>query len=215
MVTPYLLPSLLSWWQPRILFRGDASRKVIYLTIDDAPTTATGEILTVLARHKVKATFFVISGRIKSDAALRQIVEAGHHLGNHLRTTVACSKLGWENFTADFDSTAAALKRVEAAKFFRPPSDFGSAGQLDYARSKGCIPVLGTVFPLDHWINDPWLLSMLVKWLAIPGGILIMHDGETRGARTAAVLDKIIPALKDAGYEFGDLNDLTNLQPPN
>lgn len=56
---------------------------------------------------------------------------------------------------------------------------------------------------------------MLVKWLAIPGGILIMHDGETRGARTAAVLDKIIPALKDAGYEFGDLNDLTNLQPPN
>jgi peptidoglycan/xylan/chitin deacetylase (PgdA/CDA1 family) len=208
LAVPYLLPTILEWIGPGIVFRGNSSKKIIYLTIDDVPSGATDEILAVLARHKVSATFFVISGRIKADGELAKLVQAGHHLGHHMRTTTACSKLSREAFKKDFDSTDAVLKQAAAAIFFRPPSDFGTIDQLAYARSKGYTPILGTVFPLDHWVKQKWLLVVLAKWLAVPGGILIMHDGGDRGAVTAAVLDEIIPAFRNAGYEFGDLNSL-------
>lgn len=204
--TPYLLPSFLKWFQPGISFRGDASRKVIYLTIDDAPTTATDALLAVLAKHKVSATFFIISGRVKTRDDLERIVKAGHQLGHHMRTTTACSKLSWDDFKADFDMTDGKLQEVAPTFLFRPPSDFGNARQLAYARNKGYTPVLGTIFPLDHWLEIRWLLGFLNRWLAIPGGILIMHDGAERGARTATVLDNLIPDLKAAGYEFGALS---------
>lgn len=204
---PSVLPRILHWWQPSIVFCGNPARKVLYLTIDDAPTKSTTEILAVLARHKVHATFFVISGRVASESDLRVIVQAGHSLGHHLRTTKACSKLEWIEFKADFDSTAALLGKITPVSYFRPPSDFATDSQLEYAAKRGFTPILGTVFPFDHWISSPWTLTILSRWLAIPGGILIMHDGETRAKRTAAVLDELIPSLKAQGYEFSDLKN--------
>ena len=73
---------------------------------------------------------------------------------------------------------------------------------MAYVRSKGYQPVLGTVFPLDHWINRPSILALLVRWLAVPGGIIIMHDGNSRGHTTAQVLDRVLPLLIKAGYKF-------------
>ncbi len=91
-LVPFLLPKLFAWWQPEIVFRGDAAHKILYLTIDDAPTTETEEILAVLAKHKVPATFFIISGRVKSDPELRTIVAAGHRLGLFLFGGPTCAR---------------------------------------------------------------------------------------------------------------------------
>lgn len=206
---PYLLPLILNWLQPNIIFRDKTTRKVAYLTIDDAPTEATIKILEVLAKHKVTATFFVISDRVRSDQDLKAITAAGHRLGHHMRTTKACSTLDWATFVADFDSTDTLLKRAGSSVFFRPPSDFGTSEQLNYAKSKGYLPILGTVFPLDHWLRHKRLLVLLDEWLTVPGSIVIMHDGIERGPTTAAVLDRLIPLLREEGYEFGDLNSLT------
>ncbi len=59
----------------------------VYLTFDDGPSTYTEEILDILDRYGVKATFFVV-GREGSQAqdALRRIVEEGHALGMHSYT---------------------------------------------------------------------------------------------------------------------------------
>lgn len=64
----------------------DAAHKV-YLTFDDGPSANTDEILDILDRYGVKATFFVV-GREGSQAedALRRIVEEGHTLGMHSYT---------------------------------------------------------------------------------------------------------------------------------
>lgn len=65
------------WEEPENL------RKV-YLTFDDGPSSRTGEILDILARYDVKATFFVIGKEDeKSRASLQRIVEEGHTLGMH------------------------------------------------------------------------------------------------------------------------------------
>ncbi|MBR4956072.1 MAG: polysaccharide deacetylase family protein, partial [Clostridia bacterium] len=58
--------------------------KTVYLTFDDGPSDRTDEILEILDRYNIKATFFVMPR--KTDACykrLRAIVEAGHTIGVH------------------------------------------------------------------------------------------------------------------------------------
>ena len=69
-----------------------------------------------------------------------------------------------------------------------------------------------TVFPLDHWISDSRWLVRIARWLSVKGGIVILHDGETHGQTTAAVLDALLPQLRAAGYEFGRLEEAPNPQ---
>lgn len=56
----------------------------VYLTFDDGPSVYTDEILDILARYDVKATFFVVGKEDEaSQAALRRIAEEGHTIGLH------------------------------------------------------------------------------------------------------------------------------------
>src|SRR5215469_4634174 len=208
---PRLLPHLLSWSHPDICFRGNADRKRLFLTIDDSPSESTPEILVVLQKHNVPATFFIIGNRVHSNAQLKIIVDAGHQLGNHTYTHQRFSSV--ESFSADFDLTDQLLRRFSTPRYFRPPYGASTAEQTAYVRSKGYLPVLGTVFPFDYRIQRPWILALLVRWLAIPGGIIIMHDGDVQGRTTAQVLDNVLPALKRAGYTF-DALELGVSNPP-
>lgn len=201
-VIPHLLPWALSFHRPDIRFTGAKDQKVLFITIDDAPSKNTTEILRVLRKYDVPATFFVIADRVKSPSQLEEIVAAKHSLGNHLKTTKACSKLSLQEFQADLDACSELLKRAGEPKLFRPASDFGTKAQIAYAKTRGYEAVMGTVFPLDHWISDPAWIQCLVRWLTIPGGIVILHDGDVRGHTTAQVLDRVLPALKGDGYVF-------------
>ena len=105
------------------------------------------------------------------------------------------------------------LEQYDGARLFRPASDFGTPEQIEYARSKGYQTIVGTVFPMDHWISDSDSLARISRWLAVPGGILILHDGATRAQTSAAVLDRLIPELKAAGYSFGRFEKRPNKAP--
>src|SRR6266540_1250846 len=120
----FTLPHLLTWalsvYRPDIRFTGAKDQSVLFITIDDAPSKNTTEILRVLRKHDVPATFFVIADRVKSPSQLEEIVAAKHSLGHHLKTTKACSKLSLEQFQADLDACSAVLKRAGNPKLFRP-----------------------------------------------------------------------------------------------
>lgn len=72
----------------------DGYRKV-YLTFDDGPSSNTDDILDILAKYDVKATFFVIEkeGR-KNEKLYQRIVDEGHTLGMHSRTHVYADVYG-------------------------------------------------------------------------------------------------------------------------
>jgi peptidoglycan/xylan/chitin deacetylase (PgdA/CDA1 family) len=197
---------VLSGYRSDIQFAGSTSGKKLFLSIDDAPSNNTSEILRVLKKHQVSATFFIISDRVKSPLQLEEIVAAGHSLGNHLKTTKACSKLSLEEFQSDFDACRATIERTGKWDLFRPASDFGTKDQIAYARGKGYRAVMGTAFPMDHWISDRDWLVRIARWLSVPGAIVILHDGDVRGRTTAEVLDRLIPELKVEGYAFDRLN---------
>jgi peptidoglycan/xylan/chitin deacetylase (PgdA/CDA1 family) len=206
-IVPRTLPSALAFYRSDILFAVPTKDKKVFITIDDAPSKNTTEILSVLKKHRVPATFFIISDRVSTPTQLEEIVRGQHSLGNHLQTTKACSKLSQSEFQTSFDSCAALLQASTKPRFFRPASDFGTRQQIAYARARGYQAVVGTMFPMDHWISDPDWLVRLSSWLAVRGGILILHDGAIRGQTTAAVLERLIPKLKAAGFSFGRLEE--------
>lgn len=210
---PRALPAALALYRSDIWFEAATGEKQLFVTIDDAPSRSTDEILKVLEKHGGAATFFIIADRVKSPTQLQEIIIHKQALGNHLKTTRACSKLTLAEFRSDFDACASLLEQYTKPRFFRPASDFGTREQIAYARSRGYQAIMGTVFPLDHWITDVTWLVCIARWEAVSGGIVILHDGDDRGRRTAAVLDRLIPQWKADGYSFGRLEQSLS-QPP-
>ncbi|HWZ52139.1 MAG TPA: polysaccharide deacetylase family protein [Granulicella sp.] len=97
----------------------------IALTYDDGPNTAaTPQLLEVLARHNVRATFFLIGDFVRQQPALtREIAAAGHVIGNH---TMTHPWLAWQSAARvrrELTDCNRALEDVIGApvKLFRPP----------------------------------------------------------------------------------------------
>ena len=69
---------------PEVLFHVPLSQRTVALTLDDAPSSYTSEILDLLKAYGAKATFFVIGSQIaENQALLQRMHDEGHELGNH------------------------------------------------------------------------------------------------------------------------------------
>ncbi len=88
-----LLPVALHTIDPDLQYRVGGAADTLYLTLDDGPSPATGELLEVLKRHGVRASFFVVSAHIEPEA-MRRIVGDGHALGHHMKTTQGLGGVG-------------------------------------------------------------------------------------------------------------------------
>jgi len=196
-----LLPSALHRLNPDIVYRGPKTDRTLYLTIDDGPSQSTGLILDVLKKHGVHATFFIITDHIEPVILQRSIAE-GNQLANHMKTSASLSRLSDEQFHSEFLAADKALTKFEAVKLFRPPGGSISTERARFVATQGYEIVAGTIFPLDHWLENTHIIVALAKALTIDGGIIILHDTNIRGPRTAAVLDELIPYLQHKGYRF-------------
>ena len=67
-----------------LTYQVETENKVIALTFDDGPTKNVDQIIPLLDKYKVKATFFLIGNDIeKHPEEAKKLVEAGHQIGNH------------------------------------------------------------------------------------------------------------------------------------
>ncbi|MGL5074477.1 MAG: polysaccharide deacetylase family protein, partial [Waterburya sp.] len=89
--SPRLISGLSTYICPEARYFFSTDQPLIALTIDDSPDdndlapNTTVEILKVLARYQVKATFFIITNKAQANLQIiKNIVEQGHELGNHL-----------------------------------------------------------------------------------------------------------------------------------
>jgi len=63
-------------------YNAPENAKVVYLTFDDGPTKYTPQVLEILARYNIQATFFVV-GNQQHNHYMKDIVEQGHSIGLH------------------------------------------------------------------------------------------------------------------------------------
>jgi peptidoglycan-N-acetylglucosamine deacetylase len=195
---------------PGCLYRVPPQAPPVALTIDDGPDpSSTPLILAELRRQEARATFFLIAGRIRGQEQLvRTIASEGHELGNHFTRDRASIRLSSSAFEADLLLAHRALAPYGAIKWARPGSGWYSRAMIDIMRRHGYRCALGSIYPFDATIPSPVLAARYIMWHARPGAVVVLHDGGSRGRRTAAVLSEVLPELRRRGYRVVSLSEL-------
>jgi peptidoglycan/xylan/chitin deacetylase (PgdA/CDA1 family) len=205
------------WLVPRIaarapgcLYAVPTRERVVALTLDDGPDAAhTPELLRVLHAHGARATFFLISGRVRGrEPIVRAVVGAGHELGNHLTRDEPSVGLAPVAFDTALREAGAVLGGFAAVRWFRPGSGWYTAPMLATAARAGYRCALGSVYPYDAHLPSPALASTYILANARPGAVIVLHEGGARGRRTGETLRRVLPALRARGYRVVTLTEL-------
>jgi peptidoglycan/xylan/chitin deacetylase (PgdA/CDA1 family) len=205
----WLVPGLARWF-PGCLYQVPTSKPLVALTIDDAPDPAsTPVILAELRRQGARATFFLITDRLRGQEPLvRRLVAEGHEIGNHFTQDRPSIRLSRPAFEADLQRAHQALAPWEASRWARPGSGWYSQAMIHVMRQHGYRCVLGSVYPFDATIPSAAWAARYILRNARPGAIVVLHDGGRRGQRTARVLAAVLPELHRRGYRVVSLNEL-------
>lgn len=203
----------------RIHWRAATKELQIALTFDDGPHAAsTPRLLDILYQFKVPATFFLIGKHLESHPKLgRDIVSAGHEIGNHTFSHSFLYLLTKNRMQDEIGRTDTLLRKIDGAKpkFFRPPAGFFTKRVLDIVEQLEYKTVVGDVYPRDpHLPGKEKIIARVLRRTAA-GSIIILHDGgntkRVDRSQTLEALCEIIPSLKMKGFEFLTLSDLLKL----
>jgi peptidoglycan/xylan/chitin deacetylase (PgdA/CDA1 family) len=193
---------------------GNAS--TMALTFDDGPNPAvTPQLLDLLDRHKVHATFFLIGKHVRAFPALaKEIAQRGHTVGNHTETHRKLTFLSRRRIDQELDRCEAAIASAtgKAPRWVRPP--FGFRGpQLDgvVRRNGGAGVVMWSAMARD-WKPQP--AERVIERLRRARGsdIVLLHDGDHKvleGDRrhTLAAVEYWLPRWRDLGIRFVNLDE--------
>lgn len=191
--------------------------KQIALTYDDGPNDPhTLRLLGVLARHGVRATFFSIGRYVRQRPEIvREIVRAGHIVGNHTFTHPLLIFKSAGEIRQELSGCRSALQDAigEPSNLFRPPFGGRRPAVLRVAREMGLEPVMWNVTGYD-WNAPPAAVIERKVTRQIRGGdVVLLHDGGhkemgTDRSQTVLATEKLIERYKGEGYEFKTIPDM-------
>lgn len=200
-------------------------RRIVTFTFDDGPMPGpTGSILKLLAKHKVRATFFVIGRYLDGDddraidckKLVKRELAAGHLVGNHTHDHQNLMKLTGTQMLAQIDRGSASLERTTGKRpiFFRPPfGKLDELGQREVA-ARNLDLVLWSVEAQDMERDDvdAMYTEILSQIDFKDGGIVLLHDAKKT---SVSVLQKLLEHMRDrrwnpshperTGYDIVDL----------
>ncbi len=201
---------------PEVLFYVETDRQVVALTLDDGPNPqVTPQILDLLAAYDAHATFFLLGDHVEGNENLRDRMRAeGHELGNHLYEDQVSLSLSPQNFEHQLMRTDSLLSydANSGGKWLRPGSGWFSDRMVEQSAEHGYRLALGSVYPHDLLLQSPKLISEFILKRAHAGSVLILHDGDEDTERTLAVLKRVLPLLKERGFEFLTLSEMSALK---
>lgn len=197
------------------VWRGPANRPAIALTFDDGPSEGTARVLELLDRYQVPATFFQIGANVERlPGMVRAVHAAGHEIGNHSHThPLFCMRQ--KGFI--FQEFARAQQAIAEVSGFSPAllrAPFGARwfGFREAQRRLSLRAVMWTIIGYDWRRKADTIVGRMLPGVS-NGAILCLHDGRGLQARpdireTVAVVDRLIPILRDRGYEFETVSRL-------
>ncbi len=199
-------------WHGGDVFAGCRDNKVAALTFDDGPHPhQTDEILAILAKYGVKATFFEIGCNVRLyPEVTSRVIAAGHEIGNHTDSHSFLHGFSRERVADEVMSADDAI--YDAAEyethFLRPPGGIYDNAVVDAATDGEKVIALWTIDTEDwsHKSRDSIVKTVLNK---VKGGdIILMHDYVSGEAHTAEALEVIIPELLRRGFSLVTLSDM-------
>ncbi|MBW4447706.1 MAG: polysaccharide deacetylase family protein [Spirirestis rafaelensis WJT71-NPBG6] len=190
-------------------------QKVIALTFDDGPwPTSTANVLDILKKNNIKATFFVVGQMLKNHPDLGvRIVTEGHVIANHTWTH-RYHFMNPQVAAYEVESTSDLIFQTTGVKttLFRPPGGMMNNGVAAYARNQKYTIVMWSADSVDY--SNPALPRLIsnVTRASKPGGIVLLHDGGGNRSRTVQALPQIISHFKKQGYSFVTVPELLEMQ---
>ncbi|MDF2959967.1 MAG: polysaccharide deacetylase [Paenibacillus sp.] len=212
------LSQLVKKYPNLLLLKGSASSKKIALTFDDAPDTQyTPQVLDVLKKHNVKATFFIV-GRLaeKHPEVVKRMVKEGHIIGNHTYNHSLLTKLSDEAYQTQVNKTQKILKHTigYTPKLLRPPYGEISESQLLWASDHHMLVVNWNVDSLDWKQLSQQEVASNILTNAKAGSIILQHSGGGPNqdlSGTVNALPTIIESLQSKGYQLVTLPELLHV----
>lgn len=181
----------------------------VYLTFDDGPSKNTNEILDILKKYNVKATFFVLGKPGKeNEAALKRIVEEGHSLGmhsySHKYADIYATK---ESFAEDFQEIQSFLQDVTGvtSRLYRfPGGSSNTVSDVDIHELIGYLEEQGVVYydwnvssgdASSQELSEETIYQNCIAGIAgRSNSVVLLHDA-TNKSTTVEALPRIIETL--------------------
>jgi peptidoglycan-N-acetylglucosamine deacetylase len=196
---------------------GGGRSKDIALTFDDGPGPYTPEVLDVLERFHVRATFFAIGKmeRYFSASTLRQIHD-GDVIGDHTESHPQLATLSAHDQHEQLfeDIVRIELLGGDRPTLFRPPYGSYNATTMRELHRLRLLMVLWSADTEDYLQPGVAVIEQRALEGAKPGAILLMHDGGGNRSQTVAALPTIITKLRKQGYNLVTVPELLMHDPP-
>ena len=192
-------------------WRGAPSEKLVAITFDDGPKPGiTEQLLQILARERVPATFFLIGRHTTAFPELtRQISQAGMEVECHTYTHPNLCRIPSADVERELMRTVASIRAAtgRTPKYFRPPGGNLNPVVIKIAARWGLTPCMWTV---DGETMEKTTADRLLDWMLpriVPGSILLLHNGRMT---TVDALPYLISGLRKKGYTFVTIEQLAN-----
>lgn len=198
---------------PDCLWTGEAASRTIALTFDDGPhPTHTPQLLEVLDRYQVPASFFWLGVCVdRSPQVARSVWRQGHWIGlhgyhHHSFPTLSLPELQHsliQTQTAIANACELDLAEVQQRiRDVRPPNGVFTPQILRALQAWNYRPVMWSVVPED-WVRPGiQVAAQRVLQQTQNGSLIVLHDGYCGGEDVAETVATILPVLLDRGYQF-------------
>ncbi|MCM1579041.1 MAG: polysaccharide deacetylase family protein [Ruminococcus sp.] len=179
------------------------------LTFDDGPNcSATEQILDILGKYHVTASFFLVGDNITPETAptVRRAFEMGCEINNHSRTHSNMTELSREDIISEIEFTDSRIEEITGKKaaFFRPP--YIAVNELMYSCIEKPFICGAGCNDWDDSVSVDERFDRTMEQLT-DGVIILLHDSLGNG-KTVQAVERLIPAILEKGYTFVTVSGL-------
>ena len=189
---------------PQLLWKVNVTSKIIYLTFDDGPhPKITPKVLNILADYGVKASFFCVGENVrKYPGTFKQIIMAGHTVGNHTFHHLK----GWVTPNEAYLEDVKSCHALVNSSLFRPPYGKLKLSQIRALKKQFRLVMWSVIaYDYDKKISPGQCLEIVTKNTG-PGDIVVFHDSEKAAKNMLYALPRFLEYFSEKGFRFESLD---------
>jgi len=183
---------------------GGSKGKELALTFDDGPGPYTQQLVGVLNKYHVHATFFAIGEEERYFSAGTTLeLHSGDVVGDHTETHPMMASLSAHDQREELVEQIARIELLGGPRprLFRPPYGSFNATTFHLLHQLHLLMVLWSTDTSDYTLPGVQAIVQSALAGAHPGAIILMHDAGGDRSETIAALPAIIKGLRRRGLE--------------